>query len=94
MAEKELQIGQLVYSRAGRDQGRPFLVWDYLSDTMVAVVDGDLRKVESPKKKNIKHLKAMPAIAEEIARKKLAGVRIFNHEVRKALKDLGAIPEQ
>lgn len=94
MAEKELKIGQLVFSRAGRDMGRPFLVWEYVSETMVAVVDGDLRKVEAPKKKNIKHLKAMPVIAEELARKKLAGGRIFNHEVRKALKDLGALPEE
>ncbi len=47
----DLSIGQVVKSRAGRDKGRVFLVLEILDDKHVLVVDGDLRRLEKPKKK-------------------------------------------
>ncbi|MDD2447275.1 MAG: KOW domain-containing RNA-binding protein [Tissierellia bacterium] len=52
----KLKVGQLVESRAGRDSGRAFIIYEILNENFVLVVDGDLRKLKSPKKKNIKHL--------------------------------------
>lgn len=52
----EIQIGQLVKSKAGRDRGRCFLVLDILDENFVLLVDGDLRKIDSPKRKKVKHV--------------------------------------
>lgn len=52
----KLIIGQVVKSRAGRDSGRAFLVYEIIDEQFVLVVDGDLRKLNNPKKKNVKHL--------------------------------------
>ncbi|NLL81201.1 MAG: hypothetical protein GX231_02690 [Tissierellia bacterium] len=52
----KLIVGQVVKSRAGRDRGRTFLIYEILDEDFVLVVDGDLRKLKNPKKKNIKHL--------------------------------------
>ena len=47
--------GMLVYSRAGRDKGKLFIVLDIKND-FVYLSDGKIRRVESPKKKKIKHI--------------------------------------
>ena len=46
----ELVTGQIVYSKAGRDQKRCFVVLK-VEGEYVYLADGDLRKVETPKKK-------------------------------------------
>ena len=51
-----LKLGDLVISKAGRDKGKIFLVTK-VDEKFVFVVDGKLRKVYKPKKKNQKHLK-------------------------------------
>ena len=48
----ELKVGQLVYSKAGRDRGK-FLA---VSDCGVYVADGKERPLERPKCKNLKHI--------------------------------------
>ena len=45
-----VQIGLLVRSTRGRDRGRYYLVVGMESETKVRVADGDLRRVESPKR--------------------------------------------
>ena len=47
--------GMLVYSKAGRDKGRLFIVLDTEND-IVYLSDGETRHVENPKKKKIKHI--------------------------------------
>lgn len=52
----KLIVGQVVKSRAGRDSGRAFLIYEILDENFLLLVDGDLRKLNSPKKKNVRHL--------------------------------------
>lgn len=52
----DIQVGQVVKSRAGRDKGKVFLVVEILDDSHVFVADGKVRKLEKPKKKKMKHL--------------------------------------
>jgi large subunit ribosomal protein L14e len=59
-------IGQIVISKAGRDAGKPFLVTRVIDETTVEVVDGDLRPVRRPKKKNIRHLEITSIVQENI----------------------------
>ena len=48
-------VGQVVISGAGRDKSR-YLVVIETEPGYVYVADGKLRKMETPKRKNIKHL--------------------------------------
>ncbi len=79
-----LQAGQLVYSRAGRDKGKPYLVLARAGETEVWIVDGAARRVEAPKKKNVKHLQpshiVCGAMQNEMRSGKLpqnGGIRLF-----------------
>ena len=53
---RDITVGQVVKSRAGRDAGNVFLVLEIVDDKHVLIVDGDKRPLEKPKKKKIKHL--------------------------------------
>lgn len=83
-----VQIGLLVRSTRGRDRGRYYLVVGMESETKVRVADGDLRRVESPKRKNIRHIKSCGLIAGEVHDKALGGKRVTNADVRRELKSL------
>lgn len=48
--------GAVVKSKAGRDKFRHFVVIEVIDEEYVTIADGDLRKVDAPKKKKIKHL--------------------------------------
>ena len=50
-----MKIGQIVYSKAGRDKGKALSVISS-DNTGVFVVDGKERPLERPKLKNPKHL--------------------------------------
>ena len=49
--------GDIVISRAGRDEGKYYAVLAMESPDFVMLTDGDLRKLDRPKRKRIKHLK-------------------------------------
>ena len=59
----DITKGSLVYSRAGRDKGSLFIVIDKEGD-WVYLADGDLRRVEKPKKKRLKHINKTNKLAE------------------------------
>jgi len=88
MSSGILQVGQLVSSKAGRDKDKYFLVLDILNESFVRVVDGEKRKLESPKRKNIKHLKVHPVVAASLAEKFKAGERVTDGEVCQAINGL------
>jgi ribosomal protein L14E/L6E/L27E len=79
-------IGQIVISRAGRDSGKPFVVTKILSDSTVTVADGDIRPVERPKKKNLRHLEVTTIVKENIMGKVSAGT-LTNAIIREALAE-------
>ena len=59
-----LKIGQLVISRMGRDSGKKYVVIESCDDNHVEVADGFVRKVDRPKRKNVKHLIVHGAVLE------------------------------
>jgi ribosomal protein L14E/L6E/L27E len=77
-----------VYSKAGRDEGKFFIITGLIDASYVYISDGDLRRVENPKKKKIKHLVITKDIIDSIAQKISADIRITNAEIRKALVEL------
>lgn len=82
----DITIGQVVKSKAGRDKGRVFLIYDITDDQYVFVVDGDLRKLSSPKKKKIKHLIVFNTVIPEFKEKVENSVKINNSYIRKILE--------
>lgn len=83
-----VQIGRLVSSIRGRDSGRHYLVVGIESDSLVRVADGEGRKVDNPKRKNVKHLKFYEIVAGILSEKAQSGRRVTNEDVRKELKSL------
>jgi large subunit ribosomal protein L14e len=84
----ELQLGQLVCSKAGRDRNGYYLVTGTEGDCFIYLVDGSRRLVEKPKRKNIRHVQTTNKIAHEIAVKLAAGMRISNGDIRQAISYL------
>lgn len=74
-----MERGSLVYSIAGRDKGNLFLALKCEKD-YVLLADGDLRKVENPKRKKLKHVNKTNTVLE------LDFENISNSDIRKLLK--------
>lgn len=81
-------LGQVVISKAGRDIGRKFVVIHIINDIYVQVSDGDLRRIEKPKKKKVKHLEPTGQFAGTVLEKLKSSARISNSDIRKALDGL------
>lgn len=80
------EIGRLAVSTAGRDKGRMFVVVDIIDEQYVYIVDGDLRKKDRPKKKKLRHLKLCPDVLGGIATKLKTGEKVFDAEIRSAIR--------
>lgn len=82
----DITVGQVVKSRAGRDKGNIFLVLDIIDDKHLYVVDGDIRKLDNPKKKKVKHLIIYNTVVPELKEKTENGTKINNAYIRKLLE--------
>lgn len=82
----KIEKGFKVISQAGRDSGKIFFVADFPRENYVSLVDGKLRKLESPKQKKIKHIKIFSSELCYVGRKLTGDEKVTNAEIRKALK--------
>ena len=89
MAELSVCVGRACRSKAGRDKGRYFLIYQIVDEQYVLLVDGVVRKMAKPKRKKSKHLELKPFVAESIERKWAEGVKVFDAEINSALHALG-----
>jgi ribosomal protein L14E/L6E/L27E len=87
ISSQELQIGQFVKSKAGRDKGNVLIVFGIVDEQNVLVVDGDLRKLEKPKKKKVKHLSKIGEVDMEIQNVMTADEPFNNAWLRKKVAD-------
>lgn len=81
---KELVLGQVVVSKAGRDQGNYFIVVD-IAEPFVFLCDGKVRRLDSPKKKKIKHIQPTNHVDIEMQISLREERRINNADIRKSL---------
>ena len=77
--------GSIVRSKAGRDEGRYFIVTALDGEEYALIADGDLRKAEKPKRKKIKHL-YVSQIESSLHNTLLGGQSVSNAEIRTCLK--------
>lgn len=85
----DLDIGQIVKSKAGRDKGKVFVVFGKVDVKHVLIVDGSLRRIDNPKKKQIKHLAKTNFVSNEIRAAILNNEKISNAFIRKEFERLG-----
>ncbi|GAE26059.1 C-125 initiation factor IF-I [Halalkalibacter wakoensis JCM 9140] len=79
------EIGQIVIITKGRDQGQLGIIVEIIDDRFVKVADGDKRKVDRMKKKNINHLDLIDYIADEVKSSFIETGRVTNGKLRYAL---------
>ena len=78
----------MVISKSGRDLGKAFVVVRVINERYLSICDGDLRKIENPKKKNIRHLQITSQSAEEVRECLHKGEIPANHVIKKSLKQI------
>lgn len=79
-------LGKVVHSKSGRDRNRYFIIVGILNEDYVYISDGDLRKIEKPKKKKIKHLIFTDIIAQDIKELIASDKPVSNSKIRKFLQ--------
>ena len=82
-----VETGCVVRSKAGRDQGRLFLVVEEVDDDFVMIANGDLRKMDRQKKKRRKHLKPTGCVVEALQQRLSQGKPVEDHELRAWLSE-------
>ena len=81
-------IGRVVFSKAGRDKGKMFIVVGIVNEDFVLIADGDLRPMERPKKKRLKHLRYTNRIASAIVDKMERGAKVVNADLKEAIREI------
>jgi ribosomal protein L14E/L6E/L27E len=84
-----IKLGQYVKSIKGRDMNYIFIISAVIDDKYVKVVDGDLRKVNNPKVKNIKHLQVIDKVSQVVSEAIKNGKRISDLMIKQEVIKLG-----
>ena len=87
MNRTPIEVGSVVVSKAGRDQGRWFLVIEEVDADFVMVANGRLRKMDRLKKKRRKHLKPTGRVVQALRERLQAGKPVEDHELRSWLSE-------
>lgn len=80
------QIGQLIKVLRGKDEERYAIVVKVLDERFVMIADGDKRKFDQPKKKNVLHLELLPIICREVAISLQESGNVTNAKLRYCLQ--------
>ena len=78
--------GLVVKSKAGRDKGDLFIVIRTEGEFLY-IANGNLRKVDRPKKKKLKHLEVTDFVSEFVKNRLETLGKVTNQELRNALAE-------
>ncbi len=84
--EVRMELGQIVYSKAGRDSGKYFAVVEIESEDRVKIADGNTHRIKHAKLKNVKHLQTDGDVLAKIADKLKNEQQVFDAELFSALR--------
>ncbi len=79
------KLGQVVRITQGRETGQHAVIIKVVDSRYVLLADGDKRKYDRPKKKNIHHIALMDYIPLEIQNSLLENGRVTNGKLRFAI---------
>jgi large subunit ribosomal protein L14e len=79
------ELGRVVEVMNGRHRGMLSVVVGHEVDRFVWIADGDRRKVDAPKKKNVSHIRTTPHVAQEILDELTTHGKVTNARLRYVL---------
>ncbi|MFC5452263.1 KOW domain-containing RNA-binding protein [Paenibacillus aestuarii] len=79
------ELGQIVKVLRGKDPGEYAVVIGIVDTRFVWLADGDKRKFDQPKKKNLTHLQLQETISSEVESSIRETGRVTNGKLRHAL---------
>lgn len=79
---KPIQPGDVVRSRRGKDEDQPYVVLAIIDERFALVADGDKRRFDRPKRKNLLHLQPLGIHSEEVANSLRETGRVTNAKLR------------
>ncbi|MCD8502124.1 MAG: KOW domain-containing RNA-binding protein [Bacillaceae bacterium] len=79
------QVGELVRILNGRDKDQFACIIEVLDHRFVRIADGDKRKVDRAKRKNIQHLERLEILAPEVKNSIVETGRVTNAKLRFAI---------
>ena len=82
-----IDLGSIVQSLAGRDKGCLFLVVG-IEENYVYLVDGDIRKMENPKRKKMKHVELTRYFDADMAERITRKNKITNQDVKRVIREI------
>ncbi|MBQ6695965.1 MAG: KOW domain-containing RNA-binding protein [Lachnospiraceae bacterium] len=79
-------IGRFAISKAGHDKDTLYVIVAQ-EEGFVYLCDGKYHTLEKPKKKSVKHINLCRAsVSEELCRRIIGKEKVFDHEVKYAIK--------
>ena len=82
---EEVRIGQLVLIKKGRDREKYAVIVHIHDARYVSIADGEKRKFDHMKRKNMLHLELVPFRSEEVAYLLTQTGRVQNGKLRQAI---------
>lgn len=80
----QYEIGMLVRSKSGHDQGNLYVIMDKQAEYLY-LVDGKIRTLSNPKKKSKKHVQRVDRIFENIVQRKNSST-LIDEDIKRAIK--------
>lgn len=81
------KVGEIVQVKKGRDTGKYAVVLEIVNERYVLIVDGDRRKYDNPKKKNVIHLRSTGIVSKEVITSMMEENRISNAKLRYVIQE-------
>lgn len=79
------ELGRIVRVTKGREQNQYAVIINIIDDRFVLLADGEKRKYDRPKKKNVHHIEFTPFISSEVRKSLMETNRVSNGKLRFAL---------
>jgi ribosomal protein L14E/L6E/L27E len=79
------RVGQIVVITRGRDTNKYAVIVAVVDQRFVLIADGEKRKFDQPKKKNLIHLQMLDAVSSEVVNSIVESGRVTNGKLRFAL---------
>lgn len=83
---ENIELGMLAKSKAGHDCNEIYIIVDIINDS-VFLADGKIKRIDSPKRKNIKHIQIIKKKDETLSKKLEAKEKVFDEEIKKVIKN-------
>lgn len=85
--EQNFRIGEIVQIIKGRENGKYGVVLGFENDRFLLIADGDKRKFDKPKKKNVRHVKSTGYVSNEASSALVETGKVTNAKMRYVIQD-------